>query len=153
MALEVRRVDVETGELLMPWTTFPSQSAAAQTFTSHGLHGMAISRLVRGLEPHWNGFEARRCGDRDGDAAADDTDDKAGARTHPSPEVPRVTGAGFANAQAQACARTVEVRCSVERARTRGRLTGATSRTNQIAPHSVRGDPSLSTFGVPGATH
>ena len=59
MALEVRRVDVETGELLMPWTTFPSQTAAARALKAQGLTDPTISRLTRGLEPHWNGFESR----------------------------------------------------------------------------------------------
>ena len=136
MALEVRRVDVVTGELRMPWTTFPSQSAAARALKAKGADS-TISKLVRGLEPHWNGFEARLCTGRSADL--------------------RQACAGFANNGAQASARPlsrpVEVRCSLERVRERAARECATSRTNQIAPHSERGDPSLSAFGVPGATH
>ena len=131
-----------TGEVLMPWTTFPSQTIAARTFTSQGLHPSSISQLVNGIKPQHNGFEARLCGDRDG---VDDGDDGgAGSRRHPSPpfysamvtkpvfapqrrieavasaSLPR---AGFGNAgaqaSAQACARPVEVRCSLERERER----------------------------------
>ena len=105
MALEVRRVDVVTGELLMPWTTFPSQCAAARALKAQGLTDPTISRLTRGLEPHWNGFEARRCGARDIGAAADDADDEAGARAHPSP--PHLASTLSANARAASI--TVEV--------------------------------------------
>ena len=82
----------------MPWTTFPSQMAAARALKAQGLTDPTISRLTRGLEPHWNGFEARRCGARDGGAAADDADDEAGARAHPSP--PHLASTLSANARA-----------------------------------------------------
>ena len=151
MALEVRRVDVETGELLMPWTTFPSQTAAARALKAQGLTDPTISRLTRGLEPHWNGFEARRCGARDGGAAADDADDEAGARAHPSP--PHLASTLSANARASNSTVAVEVRCSIERAREGGGpLAPHREPAISIAPHSVRGDPSLSTLGVSGAT-
>ena len=58
-----------TGELLIPWTTFSSQTIAARTFTSQGLNPSAISQLARGIKPQHNGFEARLCGDRDGPRA------------------------------------------------------------------------------------
>jgi len=64
MALEVRRVDVETGELLMPWRRFPSIALAARAFDHEISVGM-ISRLINGIKPQHNGFEARRCGDQE----------------------------------------------------------------------------------------
>ena len=94
-----------TGEVLLPWTTFPSQRIAARTFTSQGLNLSAISQLARGIKPHWNGFEARLCGDRDDGAAADDADDEVGARAHPSP--PHLASTLSANARAASI--TVEV--------------------------------------------
>ena len=67
-----------TGEVLIPWTRCSSQTVAAQTFTSQGLHATAISLLVRGIKPQHNGFEARLCGDRDG--VDDDYDGRASGR-------------------------------------------------------------------------
>ena len=71
MAVEVRRRDVETGALLMPWTRFPSRIAATRALKvpSH-----TIGLLVSGAKPQHSGFEARQCDDnREGvvaDAAA-----------------------------------------------------------------------------------
>ena len=77
-AVEVRRFDLRTGALVMPWTRYASQSAAARELSQrHGLSNGIISKLVRGAKPHHNGFEARRCeeGQRD-----DDDDDEACAQ-------------------------------------------------------------------------
>ena len=75
--VELRRFDLQTGALLMPWTRYASQSAAARAYKTAGLRGGAVSALMRGAKPHHNGFEARRCeeGQRD-----DDDDDEACAR-------------------------------------------------------------------------
>jgi len=78
----VRRVDAKTGELLMPWRRFPSQSAAVRAL-NHEISASMISMLVNGVKPQHNGFEGRLCGDRDG--GDDDDDDEAGSRPHPSP--------------------------------------------------------------------
>ena len=84
----MRRVDAKTGELLMPWRRFPSQSAAVRAFnheiSGHKISAGMISMLVNGVKPQHNGFEGRLCGDRDG-GDDDDDDDGAGSRPHPSP--------------------------------------------------------------------
>ena len=78
----------------------------------------------------------------------------AGSCAHPSPGVPRVfAGTGVANAGAQKGARPVEVRCSLERVRERAAHERHIANQPNRSHHTERGDPSLSAFGVPGATH
>ena len=61
----MRRVDDETGELLVPWTRFDSQKEAAAAFAEQGLNATGCSELARGVKRTLLGFEVRRC-DHDG---------------------------------------------------------------------------------------
>ena len=70
MAVEVRRFDLQTGALRIPWTCYPSFAAAGRAL---GLAGATIGALVKGKKKHHAGVEARRCDSIDDDASeADD---------------------------------------------------------------------------------
>jgi hypothetical protein len=56
--VKVRRFDPKTGELLMPWTSYPSQAAAVRAC---GVAGVTIRDLLRGRKTHHAGMEVRRC--------------------------------------------------------------------------------------------
>ena len=93
MALEVRRVDEETGAVLIPWTRFKSQTAAAHAFTGKGLRQETVSQLLRGgtvKGKMGRGWEARRCGDDRGGS-------EAGAATSPCGNEPAAASAAAAS--------------------------------------------------------
>ena len=83
--VELRRFEPQTGVLVMPWTRYPSLSAATRECEQyHGLNVAALQRLVRGVKQHYNGFEARRyCSRRQRDEEEEDDDDGVKVCTRP----------------------------------------------------------------------
>ena len=75
--VEVRRFDPRTGALVRPWTRYASQTAAAGALRKYGLNDTVISKLVRGAQPHHDGFEARRCGGQHEEGGEEKEEDNA----------------------------------------------------------------------------
>ena len=73
VAVEIRRFDLATRALVMPWTRFASQGAAGRALQRQGLSSSTISLLCRGGKAHHDGWEVRRC--RDGGGGGGDDDD------------------------------------------------------------------------------